>query len=81
MTSSRQVQRNSAKLSPIEVGILHPLNLEIVMNRQSQTAARRAPRFTVDDIGLFLTIGIFGLLPVGTASGMMLMQILGVWEY
>ena len=60
---------------------MHPLNLEIVMNGQSQTAARHAPRFTVDDIGLFLTIGIFGLLPVGTASGMMLMQILGVWEY
>jgi len=57
------------------------LNLEIVMNRQSQAAARHAPRFTVDGIGLFLTIGIFGLLPVGTASGLMLMQILGVWEY
>jgi hypothetical protein len=51
------------------------------MNRQSQAAARHAPRFTVDGIGLFLTIGIFGLLPVGTASGLMLMQILGVWEY
>jgi uncharacterized protein (DUF983 family) len=51
------------------------------MNRQPQTAAHRAPRFTADDIGMFLTIAIFGLLPVGTASGMMLMQILGMWEY
>lgn len=60
---------------------MHPLNLETVMNRQPQTAAHRAPRFTADDIGMFLTIAIFGLLPVGTASGMMLMQILGMWEY
>jgi hypothetical protein len=51
------------------------------MYRQSQAAARRAPRFTADDIGLFFTIAIFGLLPVGTVSGLMLMQILGVWAY
>jgi hypothetical protein len=50
------------------------------MNRQPQTA-RHAPRFTVDDIGLFLTIAIFGLLPIGAASGLMLMQIFGVWGY
>lgn len=28
-----------------------------------------------------LVISLFGMLPVGTVSGLMLMQILGVWAY
>jgi hypothetical protein len=45
----------------------------------AETPASR--KITVEEIGLFLVVAIFGLLPLGLASGLMLMQILGVWAY
>lgn len=51
------------------------------MNRQPRAVARRVPRFTAGDAGLFFTIGFFGLLPIGLAVGLMLMQLLGAWPY
>ncbi|MDE1937569.1 MAG: hypothetical protein KGI68_00990 [Alphaproteobacteria bacterium] len=38
-------------------------------------------KITVEEIGLFLVVAIFGLLPLGLASGLMLLQILGLWSY
>lgn len=51
------------------------------MSRQPKAAVRTASKFTTDDAGLAFTICFFGLLPVGLASGLMLMQIFGVWSY
>lgn len=47
------------------------------MNRQNQAIARRAPR-TAE---LRFSVGLLGLLPLGIVSTLMLMQILGVWNY
>jgi hypothetical protein len=49
------------------------------MKRQAVTRAK--PRISADDLALFFTIGFFGLLPIGLTSGLMLMQIFGVWSY
>ncbi len=51
------------------------------MSRKPQAAVRSATKFTADDAGLAFTICFFGLLPVALASGLMVMQILGVWSY
>jgi hypothetical protein len=49
------------------------------MRRQLQLIARPAPRPATGRS--LLVISLFGMLPVGTVSGLMLMQILGVWAY
>ena len=49
------------------------------MRRQLQLIARPASRSATGRS--LLVISLFGMLPVGTVSGLMLMQILGVWAY
>ncbi len=51
------------------------------MNRHPRAVARRMPRFTAGNAGLFFTIGFFGLLPIGLAAALMLTQILAAWPY
>jgi hypothetical protein len=57
------------------------LNLEIVMSRQLQAIARPAERPAAGRTVHTFVVSFFGLLPVGVASGLMLLQILGVWAY
>jgi hypothetical protein len=48
--------------------------------RQERQAARRyAARDTGGDLGLAVTLVVFGVVPIGVVSTMMLMQIFGVW--
>ena len=49
------------------------------MSRQLQLIARPTPRSATGRS--LLVISLFGMLPVGTVSGLMLMQIFGVWGY
>jgi hypothetical protein len=54
--------------------------LEIAMN----SPARTRPQGSFHEGGntiRTLLVSVVGLLPVGVVSGMMLMQILGVWAY
>jgi hypothetical protein len=55
------------------------LTLEIAV--KPRAVARTSSRISAHDLGLFATISIFGLLPVGLVCGLMLMQIFGVWSY
>jgi len=57
------------------------MNLEIVMNPQLQTVASPPARFPAARTMRAFLVSFFGLLPFGVASGLMLMQILGVWGY
>ena len=47
------------------------------MNRQSQAIARTA----TTSAGFKFSIRLFGLLPLAIVCPMMLMQVLGVWNY
>jgi hypothetical protein len=49
------------------------------MSRQLQAIASPAPRSSTGRS--MLVIGLFGMLPLGAVSGLMLMQIFGVWAY
>lgn len=50
---------------------------EPAMNRQSQAIARTATR----SASFKFSIRLFGLLPLAIVCTLMLMQILGVWNY
>jgi hypothetical protein len=92
MADSRQVQGSLAILPPIETarkdlpepGLAETdrtmRTLEIAMNHPAEVQ----PQGNFQDGGnaiRTLLVSVVGLLPVGVVSGMMLMQILGVWTY
>lgn len=51
------------------------------MNRLSPATPRPARRQAGGNAVRTVVISVVGLLPVGVISGLMLMQILGVWSY
>ena len=55
------------------------LTLEIAVKLRAVAPTRS--RISAHDVGLFATISLFGMLPVGLACALMLMQIFGVWSY
>ncbi|MGC9954685.1 MAG: hypothetical protein ABSD21_10450 [Rhizomicrobium sp.] len=51
------------------------------MSRQLQAISRPAAKSSAGRTVHTLVVSFLGLLPIGFASGLMLMQILGVWAY
>ena len=52
------------------------------MNARPQSASTsRAKSPTASTGSAILVVSLFGLLPMGLVTGMMLMQILGIWPY
>lgn len=49
------------------------------MNRQTTAISR--PAENAGNAARTLIISLFGLLPVGVVSAVMLMQIFGIWQY
>jgi len=51
------------------------------MNTYRQATTTHAPRSRAGTGASLLVVCLFGILPFGLVSGLMLMQILGVWSY
>ena len=50
------------------------------MNARPQSAST-SPAKSASTGSAILVVSLFGLLPMGLVTGMMVMQILGVWPY
>jgi hypothetical protein len=66
------------RFAEIDVGSMR--TLEIVMSHTAKTYPQGSLQEGGNAIRTFL-VSMVGLLPVGVVSGMMLMQIFGVWTY